>query len=66
LIIFVNQKHVAWSLPLSGPPRIFKCSGEFVYLVTNEGDFIKVDTKNSTYVKEEGENYDFAGSGLNF
>jgi len=66
LLIFGNGKHLAWSIPLSAPPRIFKCSGEMVYLVTSEGDLIKIETKSRTYNTEKGENFDFAGSGLNF
>ena len=27
---------------------------------------MKIDTKNRTFIKEQGENFDFAGSGLNF
>ncbi len=51
---------------MSSTPRIFKCSGEFVHLVTSEGDLIKIDSKTKTFQVEQGENFDFAGSGLNF
>lgn len=49
LLIFGNGEHVAWSVPLSAAPRIFKCSGVFVYLVTHEGELIKVDSKDRTF-----------------
>lgn len=45
---------------------MFQCSGIFVYIVTEQGDFIKVDSKNKSYSIQVGEDYDFAGTGLNF
>ncbi len=61
-----NGENVAWSIPLTAAPRIFKCSGENIYLVSSEGDLVKIDSKTHDYQIEKGENFDFAGSGLNF
>lgn len=67
LLICGNQSSVAWSIPslLNEPPKLLKCVGEFVYLVTEHNDFFKINTRDRTFVKTE-EVYDFAGSGIDF
>lgn len=67
LLICGNQQSVAWSLPslLTEPPKLFKCVGVFIYVLTAHNDLYKINTTDRSFTKTE-DVFDFGGSGLDF
>jgi len=53
LLITGNQSEYAWSLPdmLTSPPKLFKCVGMFIYLLTQQNEFYKIDTRDRSFTK---------------
>lgn len=69
LLIAGNQSSVAWSVPnlLQQEPKLFKSVGVFIYLLTQQDAFYKIDTRDRSITKGEGEDtHNFAGSGIDF
>ncbi len=49
------------------PPKLFKCIGQLVYVLTDANDFYKIDTSSKLVTKQEGDDiHNFAGSGYDF
>lgn len=55
LLIWGNGNQTAWSKPdiLQKQPTMFRCVGIYVYVLTFEGLFYKIDSAKRTYTKIE-------------
>ena len=69
LLICGNESDVAWGLSwiLNSVPKLFKCVGVFIYLLTENNEFYKIDTRDRSIKKSEAEfEENFSGAGIDF